>query len=84
MDELRDDLLMGARAIAEFMGIYVRRVFYLAEHGKIPVFKLGERWHARRSTLRRFVETKEAAALEGCSERPASPEAMLGEPRQRR
>ena len=64
MDELRDDLLMGARAIAEFMGIYVRRVFYLAEHGKIPVFKLGERWHARRSTLRAYVGQRERDAMQ--------------------
>ena len=48
---LADDLLEGAAAIATFAGVSTRRVFYLAETKKLPVFKIGNRWCARKSTL---------------------------------
>jgi hypothetical protein len=48
---LADDLLEGVGRIAKFMGIKPRRVFYLAEAGRLPLFKMGNRWCGRKSTL---------------------------------
>jgi hypothetical protein len=39
-DLLADDLLEGVAAIATFTGLKPRRVFYLAENGMLPLFKL--------------------------------------------
>jgi hypothetical protein len=60
-EDLARDLLDGVPAIAAFTGWTERRVYYLAERGLIPVFKVSEgRWSARKSTLRRHVEKLEA------------------------
>ncbi len=49
---LKDDLLRGAKQIAEFLGEKERRVFYMCETGQLEcAFKIGRLWHARRSTL---------------------------------
>jgi len=61
-DNLGSDLLKGATAIADFLGEKPRRVFYLCERGLIPAFKIGQRWHARKSTLRAHFERLEAGA----------------------
>jgi len=58
---LADDLLDGAAAIGEYLGVKKRRAMYLLETHQIPGFQLGRRWHARRSTLRRFIEEQERA-----------------------
>jgi hypothetical protein len=38
-----DDLLWGAAAIAEFLGISVDRVYYLIRTKRLPIAKLGRR-----------------------------------------
>ncbi|WP_424361415.1 hypothetical protein [Methylocystis parvus] len=49
---LKDDLLRGAKEIADFLGVSERQGFHLCATGQLPgVFKLGRIWHARRSTL---------------------------------
>ncbi len=49
---LKDDLLRGAKEIADFLGEKKRRVFYMCETGQLEgAFKIGRLWHARRSTL---------------------------------
>lgn len=49
---LKDDLLRGAKQIADFLGEKERRVFYMCETGQLPgVFKVGRLWRARRSIL---------------------------------
>jgi hypothetical protein len=63
-ENLADDLLDGVAAIAAFTGWPERRVYYLAERGLLPVFKMGERkWCARKSTLRRHIDALEARAV---------------------
>jgi hypothetical protein len=57
---LADDLLEGVAAIATFTGFKPRRVFYLAENGKLPLFKVGNRWCGRRSTLLDYFAKLEA------------------------
>jgi hypothetical protein len=60
-DEL--DLLTGAEAIAAFMRVKVRRVYHLAETQRLPVFRIGSTLCARQSTLVRWIEDMERAAL---------------------
>ena len=59
--DLADDLLSGVPAIAEFTGWPERRVYYLAEKKLIPLFKIGDRWCGRKSTLRRQLDYPESA-----------------------
>lgn len=58
---LADDLLSGAEEIAGFIGASQRRGFYLLETKKLPGFKIGSRWHARKSTLLKWITDQEAA-----------------------
>lgn len=52
---LGDDLLQGAEAIAEYLDIKKRRVFYLVGIGAIPVTRLGRLIVARKSELDRAL-----------------------------
>ena len=49
---IADDMLYGAAAIADFLGIPRRKVFYLLERRRIPAGKLGREHVASRSALR--------------------------------
>lgn len=58
-----DDVLPGAEAISEF--IYGntedrRKVYHLAQTGRIPVFRMGALVCARKSTLLRWIAEQEA------------------------
>jgi hypothetical protein len=53
---LADDLLLGAQAIADEMGIPVRRAFHLLESRHLPADKVGRTWMSTRSRLRRFFD----------------------------
>jgi hypothetical protein len=62
LDDIADDTVEGARAIAEVLydddSIQSRkRVFYLAERGLIPVGRLGRRLIASRKKLREHVNS---------------------------
>jgi hypothetical protein len=63
-DDLAGDLLSGVQVIAEFTGWPERRVYYLAEKKLIPLFKIGDRWHGRKSTLRRHLDSCEGGSPE--------------------
>ena len=63
MTEPSQDLLHPAEQIAEFLGEGIRRTYYLLETGALPGWKFGGQWYARRSTLKRRIEEREAAAL---------------------
>ena len=56
--QLGDDLLSGASAIAAFLGMTPRTVYDLAEKGRIPTFKLGNRIYARKSELDQCMRAK--------------------------
>jgi excisionase family DNA binding protein len=60
-DEL--DLLSGAEAIATYIGVKPRRIYHLAETRRLPVFRIGSTLCARRSTLLRWIEDMERAAI---------------------
>jgi hypothetical protein len=55
--KLADDLLLGARAIADELGLDEHAVYYLAKMKRLPIGKLGKNLIASRATLRRFTLT---------------------------
>ena len=58
--DLAEDLLDGVEAISKFTGLPRRRVYYLAENGLLPLFKIGARkWQGRKSTLREHIRKLE-------------------------
>lgn len=54
--KLKDDLLWGAQAIADEIGLDRRVVFYLLQNGALPATKTGNTWTSTRSRLRRHFE----------------------------
>jgi len=64
--ELADDILEGADAIAEFLfgsREQRRKVYYLAECSKLPIFRLGSVLCARKSVLLEFISGQESRVL---------------------
>jgi len=64
--ELADDLLRGADEIAEFIfgtPESRRKVYYLAECCRLPVFRLGSMLCARRSILLKWIAGQENRVL---------------------
>ncbi len=63
-----DDVLKGAESIACF--IYGcaddrRKIYHLAQTGKIPVFRMGNTICARKSTILRWIAEQESKASGG-------------------
>jgi hypothetical protein len=58
--KLSDDLLFGAQAIADELGLELRKTFYLLERGYLPATKYGATWTSTRSRLRRFFDGGES------------------------
>ena len=52
-DDLAADILHGAQAIADYIGVDLRRAFYLLQNGYIPAVKTGATWTSTKSRLRR-------------------------------
>ena len=64
--ELADDLFTGAAAIARFVfgdESERRRVYWLADTGQLPVFRIGSILCARKSSILKAVELHERAAI---------------------
>ena len=59
---LRDDLLFGAPAIAEYLGWPIRRVYHCASVGRLPIGHNGANLFARKSELERALSVTTAAA----------------------
>jgi hypothetical protein len=65
-NELADDILEGAESIAEFLfgsREQRRKVYYLAECSKLPIFRLGSVLCARKSVLLEFISGQESRVL---------------------
>jgi hypothetical protein len=63
---LAADLLEGADAIAEFLfgsKELRRKIYYLAECSRLPVFRLGSVLCARKSVLLNFIAVQENRAM---------------------
>lgn len=50
---LAEDLLPGANAAADFIGVTRRAVYHLVEGGHLPAVRKGRRLYFRRSELER-------------------------------
>jgi hypothetical protein len=70
---LADDILRGAEAIAEFLFLGAsedqrdrnrRKIYYLAESSRLPIFRLGSMLCARKSVLLDFIAAQEIRVLE--------------------
>lgn len=62
-DNVQGDLLMGANAIAAYLGVKPRQAYRLSYDRIIPCFKLGGTVAARRSSLAKWLaEVEERAA----------------------
>jgi hypothetical protein len=64
---LADDLLRGADEIAKFLFGPTgsrRKVYYLAQHTRLPVFRLGSLLCARKSILLKYIENQEGRELQ--------------------
>lgn len=57
-ENLADDLLEGAEAISAYTGEPVRRVYYLAESKRAPIFKRGRRLYGRKSQLDKYYSAE--------------------------
>jgi hypothetical protein len=56
-DNLSDDLLNGANAIADFLGWPVNKVYYAASRGQLPIRKIGPKAIiGSRARLRSFFQ----------------------------
>lgn len=65
---LAEDVLHGAEEIAEFLfgdRRLRRKVYYLAESSRLPVFRYGARLNARRSTLLQWIAEQEQRGWRG-------------------
>lgn len=58
--ELAEDILETVDEIAVYVKKTPRQTFYLLEKRILPGFKLGGKWHARKSTIRRKIEELES------------------------
>jgi hypothetical protein len=53
-DDLASDIVWGVDGIGKVIGRNARQTFHLIDTGKLPVKKIGGRWCASRSGLRKF------------------------------
>ena len=60
-DNQPGDILFGAKAIAEYLGLSTKQIYRLIYSESLPVFKLGGTLSARRSTLERHFAALESA-----------------------
>jgi hypothetical protein len=61
VNRVADDLLVGASAIAEELGVSVRTVYWFRQHQRLPIRKLGKNLIASRNQLRRAAKALTAA-----------------------
>lgn len=62
MEKLKDDLLRGAKPIADELGWTERQVYHAHAKRLIPTFMVGSVIHARRSSLTKHFENLEQRA----------------------
>jgi hypothetical protein len=61
-ERLADDLLLGAGAIAAFVGCTPRQIYYWARIKKFGLFHIGDKIAGRKSRILKEVAQLEAAA----------------------
>jgi hypothetical protein len=58
---LKDDLLAGAKAAADFTGQPVRAIYGMTDKGFLPCIKKGRKLYFRKSELERAFSSETAA-----------------------
>jgi hypothetical protein len=58
--DVADDLLDGCEKIAQFLGMKPRQIYYQVYRQRLPVFRIGEKICARKSTLIAHISRLEA------------------------
>jgi hypothetical protein len=58
-----DDVLRGARKIADYIGEPERRTNYLLERGMLPAYQIGRLWHMSKKTHEAFRARLEDTAV---------------------
>ena len=53
--------MIGAKLIASFLGLPVRQIFYMAEKGQLPLFRVGAKIAGRKSTITAHIAQLESA-----------------------
>ena len=61
-DNIPGDLLLGAKAIGDYLGITARQTYRLTYDGLLPHFKLGGTVSARRSALMKWLDQRGTVA----------------------
>jgi excisionase family DNA binding protein len=61
-DNISNDLLRGADAIANYLGFPRRAVYHAVSKGHLPSFRVGDTVCARKSTLTAWIAEQESAA----------------------
>jgi predicted DNA-binding transcriptional regulator AlpA len=69
-DRTAGDLLIGARAIALFLGVTPRQVYHLAEQRTAPSFKVGGSVAARKSSLNSWLDAIERSSAKEDTTKP--------------
>jgi hypothetical protein len=64
-EKLKDDLLRGAKPIADELGWTERQVYHAHAKHLIPTFMIGSVIHARRSSLMKHFAELERRAVAG-------------------
>lgn len=62
---LARDMLYGANAIADYLGVPRRAIYHLVAKGNIPHFRMGETVCARKSTLTAWIANQEKETHRG-------------------
>ncbi len=63
MDDSRE--VMNIRQASEYMGISADTLYKYASEGKIPAFKLGNRWRFKKSRLDQWMDDQSAQSAPG-------------------
>lgn len=50
-ERLADDLLLGAKAVAEWMGASERQIYYWAQSRRFGLFRIGDKIAGRKTTI---------------------------------
>lgn len=61
---LSTDVLMGAGAIADYIGLTRKQAYGHIERGNLPVFRIGALLCIRKSTILNWIERQERSATE--------------------
>ena len=61
-----DEYLDGAAEIGKFLGLNLRQTFYHLENNRIPHFRIGRKYRARKPVLRDWMAGQERASADSC------------------